>query len=144
MKKILFLVILFLPFQAGSSRKARNINDFDVKNAEWEVFVKALTWVESRHDPNAKNHNSSALGLFQQLKMYVDDVNRIEGKKRFSYADRKNPKKAREMFEIYQSHYNPNKDISKAINIHRGKRSEGYRKAVYKEINDIKSNWRMK
>lgn len=69
------------------------------------------------------------------LKVYVDEVNRIKGKRIYSYNDRFDPLKAREMFEIYQQHYNPNKDIDRAIILHRGKVSEKY-------IKNVKENMR--
>ena len=67
-------------------------------------------------------------------KVYVDEVNRIlllkRDKRRYRYEDRTNPVKAREMFEIYQSHHNPNRDIDRAIKLHRGLHSPKYVKEV--------------
>lgn len=87
----------------------------------WERLVHAICMVESGCDDSARNPKSSASGRFQMLKIYVDEVNRIKGKRAYSYNDRLNPTKAREMFEIYQQHYNPSKDIDRAIVLHRGK-----------------------
>ena len=96
----------------------------------WERLVHAICMVESGCDDNAKNKTSSASGRFQMLKIYVDEVNRIKGKTVYSYNDRFDPLKAREMFEIYQQHYNPVKDIDKAIVLHRGKVSKSYIRKV--------------
>lgn len=101
----------------------------------WERLVHAICMVESGCDDNAKNKTSSACGRFQMLRVYADEVNRIKGKKVYSYNDRFDPLKAREMFEIYQQHYNPNKDIDRAIILHRGKVSEKY-------IKNVKENMR--
>lgn len=101
----------------------------------WERLVHAICMVESGCDDNAKNKTSSACGRFQMLRVYVDEVNRIKGKKVYSYNDRFDPLKAREMFEIYQQHYNPNKDIDRAIILHRGKVSKKY-------IKNVKENMR--
>lgn len=101
----------------------------------WERLVHAICMVESGCDDNAKNKTSSACGRFQMLRVYVDEVNRIKGKKVYSYNDRFDPLKAREMFEIYQQHYNPNKNIDRAIILHRGKVSEKY-------IKNVKENMR--
>lgn len=101
----------------------------------WERLVHVICMVESGCDDNAKNKTSSACGRFQMLRVYVDEVNRIKGKKVYSYNDRFDPLKAREMFEIYQQHYNPNKDIDRAIILHRGKVSEKY-------IKNVKENMR--
>jgi hypothetical protein len=101
----------------------------------WERLVHAICMVESGCDDNAKNKTSSACGRFQMLRVYVDEVNRIKGKRTYSYNDRFDPLKAREMFEIYQQHYNPNKDIDRAIILHRGKVSKKY-------IKNVKENMR--
>lgn len=98
---------------------------------EWEKMVKAICQVESGCDDKARNGKSSAAGRFQMLKVYVDEVNRLCGKKAYRYADRHNPEKAREMFDIYQSHHNPKKDRDRAILIHRGKKDWRY-------FNDVK------
>lgn len=38
------------------------------------------------------------------------------------------------MFEIYQSHHNPTKDIDKAIVLHRGKKVKSYIRKVKQEM----------
>lgn len=103
----------------------------------WERLVHAICMVESGCDDNARNKTSSASGRFQMLKIYVDEVNRIKGKRAYSYNDRFDPLKAREMFEIYQQHYNPNKNIDRAIILHRGKVSEKYIKNVKQEMSNL-------
>lgn len=79
-----------------------------------------------------------ALGRWQMKKVYVDEVNRIlrlkRKQKRYRYDDRTNPVKAREMFEIYQSHHNPKKDIDRAIRLHRGLHSAKYVKEVKRKL----------
>lgn len=96
------------------------------KEARWERMVWAICEKESHNDDSAKNPKSSAAGRFQMLKVYVDEVNRLCGKKAYKYADRHNPEKAREMFDIYQSYHNPQKDVDKAILLHRGKKDWKY------------------
>lgn len=115
------------------------------ESRKWEAFIKALTWVESRHEPKAKNSNTSAKGIFQQLDTYVVEANRIVGYKKFKSKDRFEPQKAREMFDVVQSFYNPKKDIKKALKIHRGKHDKSHEKEVFKKMkeylveNDLKS-----
>ena len=44
------------------------------------------------------------------------------------------------MFEIYQNHYNPNKDINKAIKLHNPGAGAWYKKKIlshYKKIEDV-------
>lgn len=85
--------------------------------SDWEIMYKAICAVESENDSMAYNRHSGAAGIIQLLPIYVKDVNRIQGTK-YTLRDRYNPTKCKEMFEIYQSHYNPNKNIVNAINLH--------------------------
>jgi len=66
-----------------------------------EGLLDAIAYVESGNDPNAWNEKEDAVGLYQIRKIFVDDVNRILGKPVFSYNDRWNPHKSREMAYIY-------------------------------------------
>ena len=100
------------------------------KDKEWEKMVWAICQVESGQNDRAVNRKSSAAGRYQMLRVYVDEVNRIIGKKKYKYGDRMDPERAREMFNIYQGYYNPEKDIEKAIILHRGKKSLKYIKEV--------------
>ena len=139
MRKVIAVSILSLfPLLVSDSR---NSTISDKKEAMdrvvWERLVHAICMVESGCDDSARNPKSSASGRFQMLKIYVDEVNRIKGKRICSYNDRFAPLKAREMFEIYQQHYNPNKDIDRAIILHRGKKSKSYIKNVKQEMNNL-------
>lgn len=107
------------------------------KDKEWEKMVWAICQVESRQNDRAVNRKSSAAGRYQMLRVYVDEVNRIIGKKKYKYRDRMDPVKAREMFNIYQGYYNPERDIDKAIILHRGKRSWKYIKEVKQNMKSI-------
>lgn len=68
-------------------------------------LLNALVWVESSRNAKAVGDKGKAVGLLQLHKIYVDDVNRILGKKKYSYADRWNPQKSVEMTVIYLKHY---------------------------------------
>ena len=106
----------------------------------WDKLAAALSFVESRNDDRAYNASSGALGRWQMKRIYVDEVNRIlrlkREKRRYRYEDRTNPVKAREMFEIYQSHHNPKKDIDRAIKLHRGLHSPMYVKEVKRKLGE--------
>ena len=92
----------------------------------WDKLAAALSFV--------------ALGRWQMKRVYVDEVNRIlclkREKRKYRYEDRTNPVKAREMFEIYQSHHNPKKDIDRAIKLHRGLHSPMYVKEVKRKLRE--------
>lgn len=132
-----FLLMSVAVFMAAASCESpmasRNVVEecHKAKEERWERLVWAICERESHNDDEARNPKSSAAGRFQMLKVYVDEVNRLCGKKAYRYADRHNPEKAREMFDIYQSHHNPKKDIDRAILIHRGKKD-------WKYFNDVK------
>lgn len=137
MRKVIAVSILSLFPLLVSDVRVPTISDKKeaMDRVAWERLVHAICMVESGCDDNAKNKTSSASGRFQMLKIYVDEVNRIKGKRIYSYNDRFDPLKAREMFEIYQQYYNPNKNIDRAIILHRGKVSEKY-------IKNVKENMR--
>lgn len=136
MRKIIVVSILSLFPLLVSDTRVPTISDKKeaMDRVVWERLVHAICMVESGCDDSARNPKSSASGRFQMLKIYVDEVNRIKGKRAYSYNDRLNPTKAREMFEIYRQHYNPSKDIDRAIVLHRGKVSKKYIKKVKSEM----------
>lgn len=136
MRKVIAVSILSLfPLLVSDVRVSTISNKKEAMDrVVWERLVHAICMVESGCDDNAKNKTSSACGRFQMLRVYVDEVNRIKGKKVYSYNDRFDPLKAREMFEIYQQHYNPNKNIDRAIILHRGKVSKNYIRKVKSEM----------
>ena len=115
-------------------------NAINATTTQWEKMVYAISKVESQVDDLAYNKKSGALGRYQMKKIYVDEVNRIlslrKSKKRYAYSDRTDPKKAREMFDIYQSHHNPKKSISRAIRLHRGIKSTPYEDEVKRIIRE--------
>ena len=68
-------------------------------------MVDALGIIESHQDPNAVGDNGAAVGILQIHKEYVDDVNRILGRKVFSYEDRWDSGKSYSMAFVYLNHY---------------------------------------
>lgn len=139
MRKIIVVSILSLFPLLVSDARVPTISDKKeaMDRVAWERLVHAICMVESGCDDNAKNKTSSACGRFQMLKVYVDEANRIKGKHLYSYRDRFDPVKSREMFEIYQSRHNPTKDIDKAIVLHRGKKVKSYIRKVKQEMYNL-------
>lgn len=142
-RMILILAFVMASISSFQSKNNKlNVNYAKLKEIEWKQMIKAISWVESRYDDLAYNPTSGALGRYQMKKIYVDDVNRIlklrKSKKRYSYKDRTNNKKCIEMFEIFQSHYNPKRNIDKAIRLHRGKNSKPYSIAVKKKMIELR------
>ena len=78
----------------------------------FEDLLDAIEWVESKGDPWAVGDNGNAVGAYQIHKIYVDDVKRIERRKKgwgildaFEYADRTDKGLSRKMVTIYLKHY---------------------------------------
>ena len=75
-----------------------------------DKLLNAIMMVESNGKADAKGDYSKktkeyrAIGAYQLWKIYVDDVNRISGKK-FSYEDRWDIEKSKEMVKIYLVYY---------------------------------------
>ena len=68
-------------------------------------LLDAIRQVESSGNRHAVGDGGKAVGAYQLHKVYVDDVNRILGKKTYTYDDRTNEAKSREMTRIYLTHY---------------------------------------
>lgn len=131
---IVMVITLSLLSPKGNGGEAVRPSAMEVERQLWDRLAASISFVESRNHDRAYNASSGALGRWQMKRVYVDEVNRIlrlkRKEKRYRYDDRMDPVKAREMFEIYQAHHNPKKDIDRAIRIHRGLHSSRYVKAV--------------
>ena len=103
---------------------------------EWETFIKALIWVESKDNPDAIG-SLDDVGVLQILKVIVDDCNRILGYDKYSYEDRKDSLKSIEMFNVIQWYYNPEKDMHFALKLWNSKAPVSYHKKVFKKFDEI-------
>jgi hypothetical protein len=86
-----------------------------------DVFLDALAQIESG-DRDVSGDNGEAQGTLQIHKGYVDDVNRIVKENRYTYEDRHDRKRSREMTTIYLTHYSKGKNltIEEVARIHNG------------------------
>lgn len=103
--------------QGNNENNSRFLADRSMLS-EWEIMILSIAFYESRCFDDVKNKVSSATGVLQLLNEYVDDCNRIAGYNKYSYSDRLNIDKTLEMFNMIQMHYNPEKNIYKAIKLH--------------------------
>ena len=89
---------------------------------DWNKVLKGIAYVESKNNPIAVCGDQ--VGLLQIRPIMVKDCNRILEKrgsaKRYTLRDRYSASKSREMFVLYQSHYNPNGNIERAIRLWNG------------------------
>ncbi len=104
-------------------------------------LLNALIVVESNGDPNAVGDNNEAIGVLQIHTEYVDDVNHILGCPKFSYNDRWDTEKSRQMATVYLRHYGKGKSIEAMARIHNGgpngwrkENTVGYWKKVKAEL----------
>lgn len=140
MKKSIFIFIVGLLsglsvdyIRVVSQPEAKVITDtMIIENhikVDWESLYKAICWVESKNDPNAVGKTND-LGIAQLTPIYVKQVNKILGSEVYTLEDRKDLRKVREMFDIYQNHFNPDKDYVKAIYLHNPRARLSYAKAI--------------
>lgn len=128
MKRIIIIAALILSLSA----QAR----------DWGRVLKAIAYVESNGNPRAVCGDQ--VGLLQIRPILVKDCNRVlerrGSSKRYSLRDRYNPVKSREMFILYQSHYNPKGNIERAIRLWNGgsgysvRATQGYYQKVKKAM----------
>ena len=104
---------------------------------DWDIFTLALIEHESINNPNAVGKTDD-VGILQITPIYVKDVNRILGYNKFKMADRFDIRKSLEMFDIKNDHYNPNRDIDKAIKLHNPLAGPHYKKAIQKKMSEIR------
>ena len=135
MKKYITGMLLFISGAllgaAGAAVRAVPASPEETSSeSEWDALVEALIWVESRGDASAVNPRTGATGILQIMPIYVKDANRLQNDTEFTLADRLSPEKSMEMFRIIQQHYNPGRDIHKAIHLHNPKAGQSYADAV--------------
>ena len=90
---------------------------------DWTRVINAIAEVESEGNPKVKN-SAGCVGLLQITKICVRQCNiwlkQEKSKKRYTYNDRLNPEKSKEMFILTQKHLNPKNDIEHAIRLWNG------------------------
>lgn len=69
-----------------------------------DALLDAIEIVESNANSFAIGDNGKSVGSFQITKAYVDDVNRVY-KKNYSYSDRYDRDKSRDMTRLYLTYY---------------------------------------
>jgi hypothetical protein len=89
------------------------------------ILLAALIQVESSGNPRAYNRAEDAVGILQIRRIFVDDLNRIYGPPFYTYEDRWDSDKSKEMARKYLRHYGTqrrlgrkptNEDFARIIN----------------------------
>ena len=99
--------------------------------------MRAIAYVESNNNHNNHNHNTNAVGWLSIRKIMVNEANRILGYKKFSYKDRYNKEKQKQIFRIIIRHHNPSLNLRTTCKIwntgsKKGLPQKGYTRKVIK------------
>lgn len=104
-----------MPFTASNAQNSYN---------GWGDVMDAIIKTESRGNKNAYNSKGNCGGILQITPILVKECNAIlkkKGvKKRYTVNDRYNVQKSKEMFVLYQDHFNPSHNVEKAIRMWNG------------------------
>ena len=133
MRRITLLCILF-SFTLNDYTRLEH--EWQEEVSEWDLFIQALILVESSGDSLVVN-NIGATGWLQIMPIYVKDVNRILGKEKYTIECALSGTRSLEMFDIYQTYYNPDRDIDKAIKLHNPRAGEWYKQRIINQINKL-------
>lgn len=105
---------------------------------DWNTFITALAWVESRWDDNAVSPKQ-AVGYLQLTPILVKDANRIVGNNTYTLENRNDRDLSIEMFNIIMDKYNPQHDKQLAIKIWNPYAKVSYHRAVMRKYEELKS-----
>lgn len=108
------ILILFFTILTSISASANKPND-------WSKVMDAIIKVESNGNPNAVSKDGKCVGAMQIKKIVVDDCNeylkRLKNNKQYTYNDRYDVQKSKEMFLLIQKRYNTKNDLEEGIKI---------------------------
>lgn len=108
-----------------------------VFRTEWEIFLEALIYTESRGDSQAVGRTDD-VGILQITPVYVREVNRILREERYTLEDRRDSLKSLEMFHVVQDYWNPERDIARAIRLHNPGAGPWYAERIHARMNTIR------
>jgi hypothetical protein len=113
-----------------------------------DSLLDAIRHVESSNGAHTVGDNGKAIGDYQLWTVYVDDVNRILKTKKYTYKDREDSKKSREMTRIYLNYYARHHKLTDLATIsrlhnggpngHKNKATLAYAKKIQKHLNGEK------
>ena len=91
---------------------------------DWTNVINAIIQVESRGNSKAFNPNGNCAGILQITPGLVKQCNiwlkAEKSDKRYTLEDRYDVEKSKEMFVLYQKHYNKTNNVERAIRIWNG------------------------
>ena len=101
-----------MPLSAGATNKNESSEAYD-----WSAVMDAIIQVESEGNPRAVSGNSAgAMQITPILVKECNDILKARGSsKQYTLNDRFNVEKSKEMFLLFQSQYNKQNDVERAI-----------------------------
>ena len=102
--------------------------NFPCKSEVPPVNSPVIITEECERNPKVKS-SKNAIGPFQITKIYVDEVNNLYNTN-FVLEDAWDLDKALTMFEMMNDHYNPTRDIDRAIKLHNPGAGKWYGKRI--------------
>ena len=109
--------------------------------SDWECFIEAIIWTESRGNENCIGDSGKAVGVLQIHPVMVREANRILKMKNidveYDYDDRYSKEKSIEIFNIIQDFHNKNHDYNRALQIWNKNHPESYRKQIMNKYNEL-------
>jgi hypothetical protein len=112
--------------------------------SEWDTFIRAVIWKESKGVENCIGDNGKAVGVLQIHPIMVREANRILAMKDeskanyYTYDDRYSREKSIEMFKIVQDYHNKSHDFRKALDIWNHGHPDSYRNDIFNKYKELR------
>ena len=118
--KIAWLTCMMLVL-ASVNASAKGVKE-ESSEFDWSPVIDAIIDVESEGNAKAVDKSGKSCGILQITPVMVKECiqEKRKSKKRYSLEDRFSVKKSKEMFVLFQSFYNPQNSIERAIRLWNG------------------------
>lgn len=141
MKKIIILIliltIILISKETPNLIVKFNYTKTKKEKTDWEYLIESIIYIESNGFDSVIG-NKNCVGCLQLTPIYIREVNKL-AKTKYKLSDRFSKQKSIEMFNILQNHYNPDKDIKKAIKLHNPNAPKLYSIKILKKLNILKN-----
>ena len=140
-------IILLLVYTSINGGEPMGLPPWYCAPSKETILLSAVSYNESRHGTitvTPQSIKEGAEGRLQIRKGMVDYLNSINVYRKYTYADRNDPAKSREMFMEFQLRHNPDFDIDYGCHIwnagqnnvrNRWHKTDKYRKEAWEYIN---------
>ena len=130
-------------FETATMSETSNetINNIVEQVSQWDIFIEAVIWKESRGNETCIGDNGNAVGVLQIHPIMVREANRIlsmKGKDAvYVYDDRYSREKSIEIFKIVQDYHNKSHDFDRALQIWNKNHPESYKTQIMNKFNEL-------